>query len=100
MKKHEVKDIIVPIDKNLAAKPSVAEKDNITEAIEVLLNNDIKQIAVTRKGAVVGMIRLEDALRTIGLEGDLKAKGTRIVVVHGRKIVIKGINERNYSATD
>lgn len=94
MKKHEVKDIIVPIDKNLAAKLSVAEKDNITEAIEVLLNNDLKQIAVTRKDVVVGMIRLEDALKEIGLEGDLKSKGTRIVVVHGRKIVIKAINEQ------
>ena len=94
MKKHEVKDIIVPIDKNLAAKPSVAEKDNITEAIEVLLNNDLKQIAVTRKDAVVGMIRLEDALKAIGLEGDLKSKETRIVVVHGRTIVIKGITDK------
>jgi predicted transcriptional regulator len=63
MKKHEVKDIIVSIDKNLAAEPSVAEKDNITEAIEVLLNNNLKQIAVTRKDAVIGMIRLEDALK-------------------------------------
>ncbi len=95
MKKHEVKDIIIPIDKNLAAKPSVAEKDNITEAIEVLLNNDLNQIAVTRKDAVVGMIRLEDALTAIGLEGDLKSNGTRNLVVHGRKIVIKGINDKD-----
>ena len=94
MKKHEVKDIIVPLDKNLAAKPSVAAEDSITEAIEILLNNDLKQIAVTRKNAVVGMIRLEDALNTIGLEGDLKAKGTRVVVIQGRKIVINRINEQ------
>lgn len=94
MKKHEVKEIIVPIDKNLSIKPSVAAEDSITEAIEILLNNDLKQIAVTRKDAVVGMIRLEDALNTIGLEGDLKAKGTRVVVIQGRKIVINRINEQ------
>jgi len=94
MKKHEVKEIIVPIDKNLSIKPSVAAEDSITEAIEILLNNDLKQIAVTRKDAVVGMIRLEDALKTIGLEGDLKTKGTRVIVVQGRKIVINMINEQ------
>jgi predicted transcriptional regulator len=94
MKKHEVKEIIVPIDKNLSIKPSVAAEDSITEAIEILLNNDLKQIAVTRKDVVVGMIRLEDALKTIGLEGDLKAKGTRVVVIQGRKIVINRINEQ------
>ncbi len=94
MKKHEVKEIIVPIDKKLSIKPSVAAEDSITEAIEILLNNDLKQIAVTRKDAVVGMIRLEDALKTIGLEGDLKAKGTRVVVIQGRKIVINRINEQ------
>ena len=94
MKKHEVKEIIVPIDKNLSIKPSVAAEDSITEAIEILLNNDLKQIAVTRKDAVVGMIRLEDALKTIGLEDDLKTKGTRVVVIQGRKIVINRINEQ------
>ena len=94
MKKHEVKEIIVPIDKNLSIKPSVAAEDSITEAIEILLKNDLKQIAVTRKDVVVGMIRLEDALKTIGLEGDLKAKGTRVVVIQGRKIVINRINEQ------
>ena len=94
MKKHEVKEIIVPIDKNLSIKPSVAAEDSITEAIEILLKNDLKQIAVNRKDVGVGMIRLEDALNTIGLEGDLKAKGTRVVVIQGRKIVINRINEQ------
>ena len=89
MKKHEVKKIIVPINKNLAVKPSITAEDNITEAIEVLLKNDLKQIAVTEKDVVVGMIRLEDALKAIGLEGDLKTKETKIVVVHGRKIAVR-----------
>ena len=93
MKKHEVKEIIVPIDENFSIKPSVTAEDSITEAIEILLNNDLKQIAVTRKDTVVGMIRLEDALKAIGLEGDLKAKGTKIVVIHGRKIVINRTNK-------
>ncbi len=91
MKKHEVKEIIVPINKNLAVKPSVTAEDNITEAIEILLKNDLKQIAVTGKDVVIGMIKLEDALKAIGLEGDLKTKETKIVVVHGRKIAVNRI---------
>jgi predicted transcriptional regulator len=89
MKKHEVKDIIVPIDKNLAAKLSVAEKDNITDAIEVMLKNDLDCIAVTSKDKMLGMIKLEDALKVIGLEGDLKKKAAKIIISHGRKIIIE-----------
>lgn len=89
MKKHEVKDIIVPIDKNLAAKLSVAEKDNITEAIEVMLKNNLDRIAVTSKDKILGMIKLEDALKVIGLEDDLKKKAAKIIIRHGRKIIIE-----------
>ncbi|GEM_PF-830825 len=94
MKKHEVKEIIMPADNDLATGPSVHAEDNITEAIEVLLNNNLKKIAVTRKNAVIGMIKLEDALEIIGVESDLKTSGKRIVVIHGRKIEIKRIDEQ------
>ena len=54
-----------------------------------MLKNDLKRIAVTRKDKVVGMITLEAALRKVGLEGDLKSKGPRSVVVHGRRILLE-----------
>jgi predicted transcriptional regulator len=93
MKKHEVSEIIMPPANDLADRPYINAEDNITEAIEVLLNNDLKQIAVKKNNAVIGMIKLEDALETIGLESNLKTKGKRIVVIHGRKLEIKGADE-------
>ncbi len=89
MKKHEVKDIVVPMDKNLAVKLSVAEKDNITDAIEVMLKNNLDRIAVTSKDKILGMIKLKDALKVIGLEDDLKKKVAKIIIRHGRKIIIE-----------
>lgn len=89
MKKLSVEGIIIPIDEEIPSKPSVGPEDRITEAIEVMLKNDLKRIAVTRKDKVVGMITLEAALRKIGLEGDLKSKGPRSMVVQGRKILLE-----------
>jgi signal-transduction protein with cAMP-binding, CBS, and nucleotidyltransferase domain len=34
-----------------------------------MLKNDLRRIAVTNRGMVVGMIRLEDALKKVGLQG-------------------------------
>jgi hypothetical protein len=35
------------------------------------------------------MIRLEDALKKVGLEGDIELKGKRTVVFQGRKITLE-----------
>ncbi|MBW2647122.1 MAG: CBS domain-containing protein [Deltaproteobacteria bacterium] len=93
MKKHEVNEIIVPIETNLSIKPSVSAEDKITDAIEIMLKNDLNRIAVTQENRVMGMIRLEDAMKKIGLEGDLKAQRAKIVVRQGRKFIIDGPNE-------
>ncbi len=93
MKKHEVNEIIVPIEANLSINPSVSAEDKITDAIEIMLKNDLSRIAVTQGNMVVGMIRLEDAMKKIGLEGDLKAQRVKIVVRQGRKFIIDGPNE-------
>ncbi len=88
MKKISVETIIVPVEEEISLKPSVAPEDSVTDAIEDMLKNDLKRIAVTQGGQVVGMIRLEDALKKIGLDGGLKSKEKRSIVIQGRKIIL------------
>ena len=84
MKRLAVESIIIPLEEGLPSEPSVAPRDRITDAIEVMLKSDLKRIAVTEGSRAVGMITLEDALRKVGLEGDLKSKGTRTFIFQGR----------------
>ncbi len=88
MKRLSVKAIIIPIEEEVGLKPSVDPEDRITEALEVMLKNDLKRVAVTRGNEVVGMIRLEDALEKVGLEGNLKSKRRRRAVIHRRRIIV------------
>ena len=88
MKRLTVEAIIIPVEEGVALEPSVGPEDRITEAIEIMLKNDLKRIAVTRGGEVMGMMRLEDAFKKIGLEGDSRSKGKRSIVVHGHKIIV------------
>ncbi len=88
MKRLGVEAIIVPIEEGVPLTPSVDPEDRITDAIEVMLKNDLKRIVVTAGNRAVGMIRLEDALKKVGLEADLKSKARRSIVIHGRKIIL------------
>ena len=88
MKRLAVESIITPMEQEIPLKPFVGPEDRITEAIEVKLNNDIKRIAVIDRKRTVGMITLEDALKKLGLEEDLKSKGSRAVVFQGRKFIL------------
>ncbi len=83
-----VETIIVPIEEDVLPKPCVGPEDSITDAIEVMLKNDLKRIAVTQGGRLLGMIRLEGALKKVGLEGDLESKAKRSIVIQGRKIIL------------
>ena len=89
MEKLKVKEITLLVDENLSNKPSVSVDNKITDAIEVMLKNDLDRIAVTSKDTILGMIKLEDALKVIGLEDDLKKKAAKIFIRHGRKIIIE-----------
>jgi CBS domain-containing protein len=89
MKKLSVDSIIAALEQGIPLRPSVGPGDRITDAIEVMLKNDLKRIAVIDGDEPVGMIRLEDALREVGLGGELKARGTRTVVFQGRKFEVK-----------
>ena len=70
----DIRKILVPLDENLAPKPAVSATDRITKAIEAMLKNDVRRIAVTNGDKVIGMVRLKDALKKVGLEKDLKSK--------------------------
>jgi CBS domain-containing protein len=88
MKKLAVESIIKPMEEDIALKPCVGPEDRITGAIEVMLRNDLKRIAVIEGTRPVGMITLQDALKELGLEEDLKSKRSRAVVFQGRKFIL------------
>ena len=89
MEKLTVKEITLLMDENLSKRPSVSVNDKITDAIEVMLKNGLDRIAVISKDKILGMIKLEDALKVIGLEGDLKKKAVKIIIRHGHRIIIE-----------
>ena len=64
--------ILLPLDENLSPEPCVSITERITKAIETMLKNDLRRIAVTDGAKVIGMITLEDALKKVGLKEDLK----------------------------
>jgi predicted transcriptional regulator len=89
MRKLAVNTIVIPMKEGVSLTPSVAPGDRITEALEVMLENDLKCIAVVHGNQVVGMITLEDALKKVGLEKGKTPKRPQSLVVHGRKIVVE-----------
>ncbi|MBA3017784.1 MAG: CBS domain-containing protein [Proteobacteria bacterium] len=89
MEKLTVKEITLLMDENLSNRPSVSVEDKITDAIEVMLKNNLDRIAVISKDKILGMIKLEDALKVIGLEDALKKKTAKIIIRHGRRIIIE-----------
>ena len=89
MKRLTVESVIVPIEEGVEANPSVGPEAKITDALEMMLKNNLKRIAVSRRTKLIGMVRLEDALKALGLDEDLKSKKRQSIVVHGRKITIE-----------
>lgn len=71
----------MPFDENVPPEPCVSAADTVTRAIEAMLKNDLKRIAVTDGVRMIGVIRLEDALRKIGLERDLGSQRNKTGVV-------------------
>lgn len=67
MRKRKVEDIIIPYKQGIPIKPSVTTGDEITHAIELMVNHNLKCIAVVRNDRPVGMVRLGDAFRKMGL---------------------------------
>ena len=63
----KVKEILIPLKEGVKQYPSVAMGDKIISAIELMLKNDLKNIAVVRNGRPIGMVCLEDAFQVLGL---------------------------------
>jgi len=67
MKEKRVEEILLPFKKGVPSCPSVSMSDKITYAIELMVNNDLKCIAVVRNERPIGMVCLEDAFKKLGL---------------------------------
>jgi predicted transcriptional regulator len=67
MKTKKVKEIILPYRPDIPLKPCVSLDDKITEAIRRMIACDVHRIVVIRKSRPIGVVRLEDALKKIGL---------------------------------
>jgi len=69
MRQKKVLEIVVPYQEGMPNHPAVTMNDKIIDAVELMVNNGLHQIAVVRNNRPVGMIRLEDAFRKLGLQG-------------------------------
>ena len=67
MRQTKIDEILLPYEDGVPLDPSVKMGDKITTAIELMVGKNLKQIAVVRNQRPVGMVRLEDAFKKIGL---------------------------------
>jgi predicted transcriptional regulator len=62
-----VRDIVRPPVTGMPEHPSVAISGLIVHAVELMLENDVSEIAVVGHDRLIGHIRLSDALEHLGL---------------------------------
>ena len=75
MRQKKVIEIVVSCQEGLSLHPAVTTNNKIIDAVELMVNNGLKQIAVVCNNRPVGMIRLEDAFRELGLRGTVLKDG-------------------------
>ena len=63
----KVREIIRPFRASIPLNPCVVADDKITRAIKLMLDNEVKRIAVVRNNRPIGFILLEDAFEAVGL---------------------------------
>ena len=68
MKEKKIKEIILPYKEGMPLSPSVAMSDKIVHAIELMVNNNLNNIAVVLNERPIGRVCLEDALKKLGLQ--------------------------------
>ena len=68
MKTKKVEEIAIPYREGIPLHPSVTMSDKIIHAIELMVKNDLKDIAIVRNKQPIAMVRLEDAFRKLGLQ--------------------------------
>ncbi len=67
MRQKRVDQILLPLKTGIPDHPAVAMSDKITRAIELMVTHNIRHIVVTRHNRPIGMVRLEDAFKILGL---------------------------------
>ena len=73
MKRKTVEEIILPPAEGLPLCPSVTVKDRITDAVMLMAKNNLKSITVVLNGRPIGRVRLEDALKKLGINTFLES---------------------------
>ncbi len=63
----KVREIIRPYRAGIPLNPCVVPDDKISQAIKLMIHNEVKRIAVVRNNRPIGFIRLEDAFEAVGL---------------------------------
>ncbi|MEW6674099.1 MAG: CBS domain-containing protein [Thermodesulfobacteriota bacterium] len=71
MRQKKVIEIVAPFQEGTPHHPSVTMNDKIIDAVELMVDRGLHRVAVVRNNRPVGMIRLEDAFRELGLKGPL-----------------------------
>lgn len=69
MRRQSVDEILLPYEAGVPLEPCIEMGGKIIDAIQLMVRNNLKHIAVTRNKRLVGMIRLDDAFRKVGLQG-------------------------------
>jgi signal-transduction protein with cAMP-binding, CBS, and nucleotidyltransferase domain len=68
MRRRRVDEILLPYEEGVPLDPCVEMGEKLINAIQLMVNNNLKCIAVTKNRRPVGMIRLEDAFNKIGMQ--------------------------------
>jgi CBS domain-containing protein len=67
MRRRKVDEILLPYEEGVPMDPSVRIGDTIIAAIELMVGKNLKQVAVLRNQRPIGLVRLEDAFKKMGL---------------------------------
>jgi predicted transcriptional regulator len=68
MRRRRVNEILLPFQEGVPLDPCVDMGERIIDAIQLMVSNNLKCIAVMKNQRPVGMIRLDDAFRKVGLQ--------------------------------
>ena len=67
MRRQKVDEILLPYEEGVPLDPCIEMGERITDAIQLMVSNNLKCITVTRNKRPVGVIRLDDAFNKVGL---------------------------------
>ena len=67
MRRQKVDEILLPYEEGVPLDPCIEMGERITDAIQLMVSNNLKCITVTRNKRPVGVIRLDDAFQKVGL---------------------------------